>query len=101
MGWPCMPDDAVRAVASDRYSVMIALSHDPRLDDFALMATLAADTFYVGELGSRSNNDKRRARLVTLGLTPTQLARLQSPVGLLIGSHTQAEISISILLWRG
>lgn len=94
---PRMPDDVVCAVAYDRYSVVIALSHDPRLDDLALMAALAADTFYVGALGSRSNNDKRRARLATLGLTPTQLARLHGPVGLPIGSHTPAEIAISIL----
>jgi xanthine dehydrogenase accessory factor len=94
---PRMPDDAVRAVAGDRRSVVVALSHDPRLDDLALMAALAADTFYVGALGSRTNNDKRRARLATLGLTPAQLARLHGPVGLPIGSHTPAEIAISIL----
>lgn len=77
-----MPDDAVRAIASDAHSAVIALSHDPRIDDLALMEALAVDTFYVGALGSRSNNDKRRARLVTLGLTPVQLARLHGPVGL-------------------
>lgn len=92
-----MPDDVVRAIASDRHSAVIALSHDPRIDDLALMQALAADTFYVGALGSRLNNDKRRARLATLGLTPAQLARLHGPVGLHIGSRTPAEIAISIL----
>lgn len=94
---PRMPDDVVRAIASDTHSVVIALSHDPRIDDLALMQALAADTFYVGALGSRLNNDKRRARLATLGLTPAQLARLHGPVGLPIGSRTPAEIAISIL----
>lgn len=92
-----MPDDAVRAQACDQRSVVVALSHDPRLDDMALMAALEADTFYAGALGSRRNNDARRARLATLGLTPAQIARLHGPVGLPIGSHTPAEIAISIL----
>jgi xanthine dehydrogenase accessory factor len=94
---PRMPDDAVRALAADRRSAVVALSHDPRIDDLALLAALAADTFYVGALGSRANNDRRRARLATLGLTPAQLARLHGPVGLPIGSHTPAEIAVSIV----
>jgi xanthine dehydrogenase accessory factor len=71
----------------------VALTHDPRLDDLALMEALASRAFYVGALGSRANNAKRRARLAGLGLTPTQLARLHGP----IGSRTPAEIAIAIL----
>jgi xanthine dehydrogenase accessory factor len=75
----------------------VALTHDPRLDDLALMEALASRAFYVGALGSRANNAKRRARLAGLGLTPTQLARLHGPIGLPIGSRTPAEIAIAIL----
>jgi xanthine dehydrogenase accessory factor len=92
-----MPDDVVRARASDARAAVVALTHDPRLDDLALMEALASRAFYVGALGSRANNAKRRARLAGLGLTPTQLARLHGPIGLPIGSRTPAEIAIAIL----
>jgi xanthine dehydrogenase accessory factor len=92
-----MPGDVVRARASDVRAAVVALTHDPRLDDLALLEALASRAFFVGALGSRANNAKRRARLAELGLTPTQLARLHGPVGLPIGSRTPAEIAIAIL----
>lgn len=91
-----MPDDAVRALADERCAVL-ALTHDPKLDDMALMEALAGPAFYVGALGSHVNNDKRRARLATLGVARENLARLHGPVGLPIGSKTPAEIAVAAL----
>lgn len=92
-----MPDDAVSALANDRRCVVLALSHDPKLDDLALLQALSGDNFYVGALGSRANNDKRRARLKSLGIAPDRLAHLRGPVGLPIGSKTPPEIALAIL----
>lgn len=92
-----MPDDAVAALANDRRCVLLALSHDPKLDDLALLQALQGDNFYVGALGSRANNDKRRARLASLGIAADRLARLRGPVGLPIGSRTPPEIALAIL----
>ncbi len=91
-----MPDDAVRALADERCAVL-ALTHDPKLDDMALLEALAGPAFYVGALGSRVNNDKRRARLAALGVPRENLARLHGPVGLAIGSKTPAEIALAAL----
>lgn len=92
-----MPDDAVIAMRPDCRSAIIALTHDPKLDDLALMEALKSDAFYVGALGSRSNQEKRRARLRLFDLSQAQIDRLHGPVGLSIGSKTPAEIAISIL----
>ena len=92
-----MPDDAVRALAADNRSVVVALTHDPKLDDMALMEALGSQAFYVGALGSRANSARRRARLATLGIDEQALARLHGPVGLPIGSRTPAEIAVAIL----
>lgn len=92
-----MPDDAVTALANDRRCVVLALSHDPKLDDLALLQALNADNFYVGALGSQANNDRRRARLAGLGIAAERLARLHGPVGLPIGSRTPPEIALAIL----
>lgn len=92
-----MPDDAVRALARDERSAVVALTHDPKLDDLALLESLGAGVFYVGALGSRANNARRRERLRKLGLTSAQLERLHGPVGLPIGSRTPAEIAVAIL----
>jgi len=89
-----MPDDAVVALANDPRCVVLALSHDPKLDDLALLRAL---NFYVGALGSRANNDKRRARLASLGIAADRLARLRGPVGLPINSKTPPEIALAIL----
>jgi xanthine dehydrogenase accessory factor len=92
-----MPDDVVMAMNLDHRSAVVALTHDPKLDDLALMEALKSDAFYVGAIGSRLNNSKRRERLLEFDLTPEQLARLHGPIGLYIGSKTPSEIAISIL----
>ncbi len=91
-----MPDDMVRDLAHDPLSAIITLSHDPRVDDMALMEALTTDAFYVGAMGSMRTTEKRIQRLQQLDLTAAQLARLQAPVGLAIGSKTPAEIALSI-----
>ncbi|MDB5761072.1 MAG: XdhC family protein [Herminiimonas sp.] len=92
-----MPDDLVMEMKLDSRSAVVALTHDPKLDDLALMEALKSDAFYVGAIGSRSNNAKRRERLKEFDLTDAQLARLHGPIGLYIGSKTPSEIAISIL----
>lgn len=92
-----MPDDAVRKYANHERSIVIALTHDPKLDDLALLDALASPAFYVGAIGSQGNCDARRIRLQQMGISPPQLQRLHAPVGLDIGSHTPPEIAVSIL----
>jgi xanthine dehydrogenase accessory factor len=92
-----MPDDTVLAMNLDERCAVVALTHDPKLDDLALMEALKSPAFYVGALGSRANNDKRRERLAEFDVTPAELARLHGPIGLYIGSRTPPEIAISIL----
>jgi xanthine dehydrogenase accessory factor len=93
-----MPDDVVRELQVDAHTAIVALTHDPKLDDMALMEALASDAFYVGALGSRRNQATRKQRLAEhFDLTTAQLDRLHGPVGLRIGARTPAEIAISIL----
>jgi xanthine dehydrogenase accessory factor len=92
-----MPDDTVIEMRLDERCAVVALTHDPKLDDLALMEALKSPAFYVGALGSRANNTKRRKRLEEFELTPEQIARLHGPIGLYIGSRTPPEIAISIL----
>jgi xanthine dehydrogenase accessory factor len=92
-----MPDDTVQAMRLDERSAVIALTHDPKLDDLALMEALKSRAFYVGAIGSRANNEKRRERLREFDLSADEIARLHGPVGLYIGSRTPPEIAISIL----
>lgn len=92
-----MPDDLVLDLQLDSRSAVLALTHDPKLDDLALMEALKSPAFYVGAIGSRVNNAKRRERLLQFDVTAEQLSRLHGPVGLYIGSKTPAEIAISIL----
>ena len=92
-----MPDDLVLEAKLDARSAVVALTHDPKLDDLALMEALKSDAFYVGAIGSRLNNMKRRERLKLFDLTEAQLARLHGPIGLYIGSKTPSEIAISIM----
>ena len=92
-----MPDDVIRQHASDRHSVIITLTHDPRIDDMALMEALTTEAWYVGALGSQRTTEKRRARLRQLDIPENLIARLQAPVGLAIGSKTPIEIAISIM----
>ncbi len=92
-----MPDDAVLAFQVDACTALVALSHDPKLDDLALLEALKSPAFYVGALGSKINNAKRRERLALFDLTAEEIARLHGPVGLSIGSRTPPEIAVSIL----
>ncbi len=93
-----MPDDTVAALKPDGHTAIIALTHDPKLDDLALMEALVSEAFYVGAIGSRVNQAKRKERLTEhFGITVAQLERLHGPVGLKNGARTPAEIAISIL----
>ncbi len=89
--------DTVVEMALDERSAVVALTHDPKLDDLALMEALRTRAFYVGALGSRRNNQARRERLKEFDLTSQQLARMHGPAGIYIGSRTPPEIAISIL----
>ena len=92
-----MPDDTVKAMNLDERCAVVALTHDPKLDDLALMEALKSPAFYIGALGSRANNAKRRERLREFDLSDEEIARLHGPIGLYIGSRTPPEIAISIL----
>jgi xanthine dehydrogenase accessory factor len=92
-----MPDDAVVKIQPDSHTSIITLTHDPKLDDMALLEALKSDAEYIGALGSSRTNAKRRERLALFDLTAEQIARLHGPVGLDIGSKTPAEIAVSIL----
>jgi len=92
-----MPDDLVVDLKLDSRSAVVALTHDPKLDDLALMEALRSPAFYVGAIGSRLNNARRRERLLDFDLNAEQLARLHGPIGLYIGSKTPPEIAISIM----
>lgn len=94
----CMPDDAVREnCRGDAHSIVITLTHDPRIDDMALMEALQHDLFYIGALGSERTSAARRKRLQQLDLSEQQIAKLHAPVGLKIGSKRPPEIAIAIL----
>jgi xanthine dehydrogenase accessory factor len=92
-----MPDDAVLAFKPDGHSVVLTVSHDPKLDDMALLEALKSDAFYVGAVGSSRTSAERRKRLADFDLTPQHIARLRGPVGLSIGSRTPPEIALAIL----
>ena len=92
-----LPDDVVREHAADEHCAVITLSHDPRVDDMALMEALDSACWYVGALGSVRTTEKRIQRLSQLGLSSDALARLHAPVGLSIGSKTTMEIAVSIM----
>ena len=93
-----MPDDVVQAFKPDRRTCVVALTHDPKLDDLALLEALQTDAFYVGGIGSRRNNEARRARMIEhFDQTPESLARLRGPIGLYIGSKTPPEIAVSVM----
>jgi xanthine dehydrogenase accessory factor len=92
-----MPDDAVIEMKPDAHTAVIALTHDPKLDDLALMEALKSEAFYIGAIGSRANQEKRRQRLLEFDVTPEQLARMHGPIGLKNGARTPPEIAVSIL----
>lgn len=92
-----MPDDVVLDMKLDSHSAIVAVTHDPKLDDLALMEALKSPAFYVGALGSRLNSGKRRERLLMFDLSESELDRLHGPIGLSIGSKTPPEIAVAIL----
>jgi xanthine dehydrogenase accessory factor len=92
-----MPDDVVLEINADAHTAIVAVTHDPKLDDMALLEALKSDAFYVGALGSHKNQEKRRERLRMFDLNEMEIATLRGPVGLQIGSRTPAEIAIAIL----
>ncbi len=95
---PGMPDDVVREMLPDAHTAIVALTHDPKLDDMALLEALKSAAFYVGALGSQRNQAARKQRLMEhFDLSADELARLHGPVGLDIGARTPAEIAVSVL----
>ena len=93
-----MPDDVVKQFRPDRRSCVVALTHDPKLDDLALLEALATDAFYVGAIGSRRNNLARHERMAQhFGQTEAALQRLRGPIGIYIGSKTPSEIAVSVM----
>jgi len=93
-----MPDDLITALKPDGHTAIIALTHDPKLDDLALMEALRSPAFYVGAIGSRANQAKRKQRLIDhFGMGEAEFERLHGPVGLKNGARTPPEIAIGIL----
>jgi xanthine dehydrogenase accessory factor len=92
-----MPDDVVLALDPDPHTAVVALTHDPKLDDLALLEALKSPAFYVGALGSRINTAKRKERLALFDLSQREIDRLHGPVGLHLGGRTPAEMAVSIL----
>jgi xanthine dehydrogenase accessory factor len=92
-----MPDDTVLEMKPDANTAIVALTHDPKLDDLALIEALKSDAFYVGAIGSQKNQAARKKRLVEFGVTEAQLDRLHGPVGLKNGARTPPEIAVSIM----
>jgi xanthine dehydrogenase accessory factor len=92
-----MPDEVVTEMNVDGHSAVVTLTHDPKLDDMALLEALKSPAFYVGAIGSRKNNDARRRRLAEFDLSQEEIARLHGPVGLKLGAKTPPEIAIAIL----
>ncbi len=91
------PDVALPPLNVDRYTAFVALTHDPKIDDPALLHALARDCFYIGALGSRKTHGKRVERLRAAGLTDRDIARIHAPIGLAIGAATPAEIAVAIM----
>ncbi len=92
-----MPDDVVQLIRPDARTAIVAVTHDPKLDDMALLEALKSEAFYVGAIGSKKNQEKRCERMRMFDLTDRQINLLHGPIGLPIGSRTPAEIAIAIL----
>jgi len=92
-----MPDDLVLELELDPHSAVVAVTHDPKLDDLVLLEALKSPAFYIGALGSRGNTAQRRERLALFDLSPAEIDRLHGPIGLDIGAKTPAEIAVAIL----
>jgi xanthine dehydrogenase accessory factor len=91
------PEDVLQRQPLDSYTALAALTHDPKIDDFALKAALDAGCFYVGALGSRKTHAKRVERLRAAGATPAQIERIHAPIGVDIGASSPAEIAVAVL----
>ena len=91
------PDGAMEELAPDRRTAVVALTHDPKIDDPALIAALESDAFYVGALGSRKTQGARRERLGEVGFSAEDIDRIHGPVGLPIGARTPEEIAVAVL----
>jgi xanthine dehydrogenase accessory factor len=92
-----MPDDVMQELGIDSHTAIVALTHDPKIDDLALIDALQSEAFYVGALGSLTNTLKRKERLREFNVTSEQLERLHGPVGLAIGALTPPEIAVSVM----
>lgn len=91
------PEEILPSIPFDRFTALVAITHDPKIDDFPLMSALKANCFYVGALGSRKTHAKREERLLAQGVAKTELARIHAPIGLNIGAANPAEISVAIM----
>ena len=91
------PDVALPPLNVDRYTAFVALTHDPKIDDPALLHALARDCFYIGALGSRKTHARRVERLKQQGVSDANVARIQAPIGLDIGAVSPAEIAVAIM----
>jgi xanthine dehydrogenase accessory factor len=91
------PDEALPPLGVDRYTAFIALTHDPKIDDPALLHALERECFYIGALGSKKTHARRLERLKAQGVTDAALARIHAPIGLAIGAVSPPEIAVSIL----
>jgi xanthine dehydrogenase accessory factor len=91
------PDEALEAMGIDAHTAIVTLTHDPKLDDPALVAALNSPAFFVGSLGSKRTHEKRLARLREAGIAESEFARIHGPVGLDIGARSPSEIAVSIV----
>jgi xanthine dehydrogenase accessory factor len=91
------PDKALSPLNVDRYTAFVALTHDPKIDDPALLHALARDCFYIGALGSRKTHARRLERLKQQGVSDAELTRIHAPIGLDIGAVSPAEIAVAIM----
>lgn len=91
------PEDVLRTAPLDAYTAMVAVTHDPKIDDYPLIEALRARCFYVGALGSRKTHAKRVERLLAVGLSEDEIGRIDAPIGLDIGAQSPAEIAVAVL----
>jgi xanthine dehydrogenase accessory factor len=91
------PEEVLKARPLDAYTALAALTHDPKVDDFAVLSALVAGSFYIGALGSRKTHAKRTERLIAQGASPADLDRIHAPIGVDIGAQSPAEIAVAIL----
>jgi xanthine dehydrogenase accessory factor len=91
------PEEALKTRPLDSYTALAALTHDPKIDDFAILSALKAGSFYIGALGSRKTHGKRTERLIGQGASSADLERIHAPIGVDIGAQSPAEIAVAIL----